>query len=526
MILCYDKLLKKLNNWMKITLMTLLFCFGSESFASWKSLEEEYALTNDNNSYMYPIDVSLGFTPGYMFRHRVVDKTKNPKAEAYKHNPKVCMYKGFGILGLDSSIGLLIPNSWCSDNLGFFPHISLLYKYQYSLGMNLEENGYNHDFIFTLEPITKPTDLFELSPRLGIGVSLLTVPLDYYPKTTKEQTSLDENGNPVYEYEYKPAEEYIYDGVDLALLYDLVFRVRIIPELTIFTSLGIVYHPMLKKKTDEKLKTLNKKQDYEEYVKMKSWSILDGGALFANLSIGCSYVFAPAIENPEQFTKRLRTTVLRFPIKIYSINGLRHQYRIVNINNKNDNKVYEYVTKLPLEYVGGIGIQGSAQFSRHNAFGLGAEIIVDMARKSELMNNPNKYDSSKNVNETLNKQKYANITLKMFHSFIYNRITFDNAVGVYIRGKQRQSNGITDEKTVCDLLFIQPSINVHFLKYLFIGFGARVSVFPSPLNQLDLKDLNFEKYMKESDLLRVEFFYLSFGFDYQFEPKAVVEDEL
>ena len=523
MIFCYDKLSKKLNNWsIQVILIALLFCFGSKSFASWKSLEEKYALTNDNNSYMYPIDISVGFTPGYMFRHRVVDKNQNPRADAYKHNPKVCVYKGFWNLGFDASVGLLIPNSWCSDNFDFFPHLNLLYRYQYCLGMNLEENGYNHDFIFTLEPITKPTDLFELSPRLGIGMSLLTVPLDYYPKAKKRQVSLDENGKPVYEYEYKKAEEYIYDGVDLTFLYDLVFRIRIIPELTIFTSLGIVYHPMLKKKTETKLKDLDKERDYEDYVKLKSWSILDGGALFANLSIGCSYVFAPAIEKPEQFTKRLRTTVLKFPIRVYSINGLRHQYRIVKIHNKNNNQDYEYVTKLPLEYIGGVGVQGSVQLSRHNALGLGTEIIVDMARKSELINNPTDTDN----NKMINNQKYANIAIKIFHSFIYNRITFDNAFGIYARGKQRQSNGETDEKNIYDLLFIQPSINVHFLRYLFIGFGARVSLFPSPLNQIDLSNLDFKKYMKECDPLRIEFFHLSFGFDYHFEPKAVVEDEL
>lgn len=479
--------------------------------ADWLSLYEEFEKSDNKNLYTYPIDVNVSYNANFSTRFKAIDKAINEENKegalldfenSKKRNLQYFFNQGFRV-----DAGMLMTGYGFAKKFYCFPRFGLLYQHLF-FRMKLKENGSADDLIFYFSPVTSPTAAFEIAPRIGIGFSYLSIPREYYSKLQKEQVGVDEDGNPKWKIKNDdPIDNFLYDGIDLAFLYELIFKFRFVPEWSFFATIGGVWHPLAFKKGifNGKQECSLEKNSYEEKA-FNYLKLTDGGFGTFGATIGFNYNFAPALEKPEWYNKVLRNNGKKFRFRLGSSFGMRSKFSREEIwANDGSNK------KLTINKAGDLGgiIGGSFktlfQFTNSQALGLGVEVVEDFARKEEIKDLPS-------------TTEYVNIRFGVNHDFIYNKLILSNFIGFNTKKNDRIGEGKGPEKSIMGRFFWEPSINVKFYNSFFVGIGAHIGVSSAPLEYKDVDNMDNKDLKTKSDILKLEYLKLSLGIDWVVEP--------
>ncbi len=492
----------------------LLYCLLSQGVAkaNWQSLYEEFEVSDNKNLYLYPIDVNVSYTANLSTRFKAADKKNNPDSRntllTRFADDKSRHLQSFFNQGFRVDAGILMTGYGFAKKFYCFPRFGFIYQHLF-FNMKLKENGSSDDAILYFSPITNPTSTFEIAPRIGIGLSYLSIPREYYSKLEKEQVGTDENGHPKYKLKNdEPIDNFLYDGIDLSLLYELIFRLRFVPEWSIFATVGGMWHPLLFKKGIFKGKSESSlEKDSLDEKKYNYLKLTDGGFGIFGASLGFNYNFAPALEQPEWYNKILRNNDKKFRFRLEGIFGARDKYRREEFDNSKNgsNEKLNYVTARGKECIVGGNLKTLFQFSNSQAFGFCLGSIADYARREEIKALPS-------------TAEYVNIHIGLVHDFIYNKLILSNFVGFNTKKNDKLGEGKESQNTIMGRVFWEPSCLAKLNKYFFVGIGAHVGLFSAPLEYANVENFNFDDVKSKSDILKLEYLNLSLGIDWVVEP--------
>ena len=495
----------------KLFLIYLLLSQGVAK-ANWQSLYEEFEEFDNKNLYMYPIDVNASYIANLSTRFKAADKIAHPN-DAYtvltnfgdKNSRCLCSFfnQGFRI-----DAGVLMTGYGFAKKFYCFPRLGLMYQHLF-FNMKLKENGSADDFIFYFSPVTAPTATFEVVPRIGLGLSYLSMPREYYSKLQKIQDGINEDGSKKYKLENDaPINNYLYDGIDLAFLYELVFRLRFVPEWSVFATVGGVWRPLLFKKGIFKGKAESslKKNSYEEKV-YNFLKLTDGGFGTLGASLGFNYNFAPACEKPEWYNQILRNNDKKCRFRLEGIFGARDKYKreIIDNSDSGSNEESKIVIARGKECIVGGNLKTLFQFSNSQALGVGFGFIADYARKVEIKDLPS-------------STEYVNIHVGLVHDFIYNRLIISNFFGFNTKKNDRIGEGNESQKPIMGRIFWEPSCTVKLNRFFFVGMGAHIGLFSAPLEYEHVENFEMKDIKNKADVLKLEYLNLSLGIDWVVEP--------
>lgn len=495
--------------------LLLIYCLLSQGIAraNWQSLYDEFEKSDNKNLYVYPIDVNVGYTINFSTRFKAVNKSldenldpQNKKETLLKFHDKTRHLQGFFNQGFRVDAGVLMTGYGFAKKFYCFPRLGFIYQHLF-FRMKLKENGSADDFIFYFSPVTAPTATFEVAPRIGFGLSYLSMPREYYARLKKEEVGYDKDGSKKWKIKNDdPIDNYLYDGVDLAFLYELVFKLRFVPEWSIFATLGGVWRPLVFKKSIfcGKNETSLEKNSFEEKA-LNFLNLTDGGFGTLGATLGFNYNFAPALEQPEWYNKVLRNNDKKFRFRLEGIFGARDKYMFEEIREKGSNSKLDIVKASGKECILGGNFKSLFQFSNSQAFGVGVGVVGDFARKEEI-----KY--------LTNNNEYVNIHIGLVHEFIYNKFILSNFLGVNTKKNDKVGEGKISHDSIVGRIFWEPSLLFKLNNYLFVGFSSHVGIFSAPLEYKEIEGFKFEDIKNKSDILKLEYFNLSLGIDWVVEP--------
>lgn len=479
------------------TVFIFQFFISSNIYASWESLEEEYEKPDNYGYYMCPIEINAGYGFGATSRFYAVNCYGESLIYTSHFDERPLKY--FLVHNLNIDVGLVNTSAWSARHLELFPKMGFLYQHTW-IPMKLKTNGSVNDFLFYLEPITNPTDVLEVMPRIGIGGAYLYVPSQYYTQVDEVMDKKEKSG---WRKDYKDAKNFLYDGFDLCFIYELMFKIRFEAEYGMYLSLGCIYHPLLFNRKVINNKPVKIDDDPIAKYKYNSEKLLDGGFGTYTANIGVNYNFKPAIEIPEKYNSLLIDFDPNVILDIATMHALRPKYQIrTNIRERNTSETSKIVVPLDRNYVGGISFQMFIHPVRHNAFGLGTDIIFDTARK---------YEHKDRNYATASNEEYVNVAFKMSHRFIYGLSYIENSLAVNIKHHDAYGPTKENQKTLLGLLYWTPSLNINVFKYFSIGCGLHIDIFTNKLDDQNAEKISDNDLFKRSDTLRIEYVYLKLG---------------
>lgn len=488
----------------------------SIAHANWESLYEEYEYSDNKNLYLYPIDVNVSYSANFSTGFKSIDKSiqKDDKREVLlnldstqKRNIRSFFNHGFRL-----DVGIMMTGYGFAKKFYCFPRFGLIYQHLL-FNMKLKDNGTIDDILFYFSPVSSPTATFEVAPRLGIGVSFLCIPREFYSKLEKEENGTDENGNTIWKLNNDdPIDFYLYNGADLALSYDLIFKLRFVPEWTIFATIGGVWRPLLFKQGvfEGKVESSFEKNSFENKI-LDSLKIIEGGIGTIGATLGFNYNFQPALERPEWYNKFLRRNDNKVRFKFELLGGGRNRYGMVDINEDGTNKKVRTITKSAFEGIIGGDFKTLLQFNNFQALGFGVGGIVDFARKNEIFH----------LDDEL---EYVNIHAGCVHEFIYNRLILENFLGINIKKGDKIGPGPEASNTILGRFFWHPSLCVKLSDIFFIGVGAHVGILAAPWENDQANNISMETLKNNNDFLKFEYLNLSLGIDWVLDPVSEYYD--
>ena len=445
----------------KIFFICFLFSQGVVK-ANWESLYEEYEHSDNRNLYLYPIDINGSYALNYSTRFKTIDKKvqKENKDEVlfnFDDNKKRNL-NGFLNHGFRIDAGILMTGYGFAKKYYCFPRFGLIYQHLF-FNMKLKDNGSADDFIFYFSPVSSPTATFEVAPRIGFGFSYLYIPREYYSKLQMEEDGVDENGSVKWKIKNDdPVDNFLYNGFDLALSYELIFKFRFVPEWTLFATVGGVWRPLLfKNGVFRGKKETDLEKDSFEQKTLNSLKLIDGGFGTIGASFGLNYNFNPALERPEWYNKILRQNDKKVRFKFEFLGSFRHKYDLENISEEGTDRKIEVVKANNVGGIIGGDFKTLLQFSNSQALGIGFGVVSDFARKEEVEFLPN------------NTKEYVNFHFGLVHNFIYNRLILENMVGINLKKGDKLGPGPEASKSSMGRLFWTPSINFKLNNFFFMA---------------------------------------------------------
>ncbi|MDR2402210.1 MAG: hypothetical protein LBD32_01970 [Cytophagales bacterium] len=496
----------------------ICFFLSSQSVvkASWESLYEEFEHSDNKNLYLYPIDGNVSYALNYSTRFKTIDKsiqTSNKNEVLFNFDgEKKRNLRGFLNHGFRVDAGVLMTGYGFAKKYFCFPRFGLIYQHLF-FDMKLAENGSVDDFIFYFSPVTSPVAIFEVAPRIGFGFSYLSIPREYYSKVRKEEDGSDEQGEPLWKIKNDdPVDYFLYQGFDLAFSYDLIFKLRLVPEWTIFATVGGVWHPLLfrnglfggKKESDLEKNSFNEKI-------LKSVKLIDGGLGTMGGTIGFNYNFKPALEKPEWYNKILRREDKKVRFKFEFLGGARHKYNLEKVSEEGTNRQIEVPVENNMDGILGGDFKTLLQFSNFQALGVGIGFVNDLARKFEVKSLPN-------------TTEYVNLHFGLMHEFIFNRLSLENMLGINLKKMDKIGPGPEANKSIMGRFFWHPSLYFNLNKFIFLGIGAHVGILSAPLENKNVDKIEMSEIKNKADILKFEYLNLSLGIELVCEPVAEYYD--
>ena len=421
---------------------------------------ESASLKKKREWVLYPLTLQLNTQGGMMWPHVTLTDTYKGRVDK----------KLLFITGGSLDISLLYVREEIWKIFDCFPKLGLLGKYARVLVPGMNEPGYIVGGVFYLEPNYFHLKGFEIVPRIGVGVSQVYVPGDFYSGPTPEPEEEEIH-------QIDPASvEPLREGLSLNIIADLLFKFRITPRWHINFGLGADLLPDFEKVNDSQETAVDSSGSSDPN--------FDRSLKFYNVSLSCGYTFNPSDYNPEPEPTRKSRIDLSF------VSAFRQIPLCIIPIKSNDKTEPKPFSSKEYYYIGGIHAQWTVQLARYHGLVIGTEWVKDWATQKTLM-------ASAGIIKTDIKASFL-----LGHEFLWGKVVLGQYLGYYVLNET--PNLYPNASILNNRFYTQLGLIIKITDWLHVGSSIRhLLYFFAPANKNSL--LNSPPLPISSDLEYIDF---------------------